>query len=131
MSIEILTVSLSDESIDRIVTALHARMQHPQVTITQSNPPSAQNPQSAESPGFQQEADPWQNGGVPQTAPPQPQPSYQPPAQVQPQQAPGTTPVCAHGPKKWVPPGFSQTTQKSYQGFWACPAPRGQQCPRS
>jgi hypothetical protein len=60
------------------------------------------------------------------------QPQAAPPVQFAGQQAqpagpPGSEqPVCAHGPKKWVPPGFSQKTQKSYQGFWACNAPQGQ-----
>lgn len=35
---------------------------------------------------------------------------------------------CPHGPMKWVPPGYSQRTGKSYQGFWGCQAPRGTPC---
>lgn len=38
------------------------------------------------------------------------------------------SPACVHGPLKAVPGGFSQAKQKPYTAFWACPAPRGQQC---
>ena len=76
---------------------------------------------------------------VPQPAAQQPfvqqPPTAAPPVQFAGQQAqpagpPGTEqPVCAHGPKKWVPPGFSQKTQKPYNGFWTCTADtrRGEQ----
>lgn len=63
------------------------------------------------------------------------QQNYAPPAQQQaaPQGA-GPQEFCTHGAKKWVPPGLSKTkvnpdgTPKPYPGFYACPAPRGQQC---
>lgn len=35
---------------------------------------------------------------------------------------------CAHGALKWVPGGFSKRTNKSYSGFYACTAPKDQQC---
>lgn len=41
---------------------------------------------------------------------------------------PGPPPSCAHGDMKWRPPGISQRTKKAYDGFWACTAPRDQQC---
>ena len=76
---------------------------------------------------------PVQTVPQPQAAPfVQQPPAAAPPVQFAGQQAqpagpPGTEqPVCAHGPKKWVPPGFSQAKQKAYQGFWACTAPQGQ-----
>lgn len=43
---------------------------------------------------------------------------------------PGPQPQCqCNAPMKWVPGGYSQAKQRSYAGFWACPRPRGQQCP--
>lgn len=36
-------------------------------------------------------------------------------------------PVCAHGPMRFVPAGFSKSTGKPYAAFYGCPAPRGQQ----
>lgn len=36
-----------------------------------------------------------------------------------------STPMCAHGPRKFVASGFSQRTGKPYPAFWACPAQRG------
>jgi hypothetical protein len=61
----------------------------------------------------------------------------QPPRQEQWQQQataqhmpPGPPPRCrCDSEMKWVPGGYSQAKQKSYAGFWACPRPRGQQCP--
>lgn len=40
----------------------------------------------------------------------------------------GPPPNCQHGEKKWVPGGVSKGSGKPYKGFWACPAPKGQQC---
>lgn len=129
MSVEILTVSLSDESIEKLAQRLW-EIGTGNGAVTLSNPPSPQTPQGAEQPGFQQGPPPSQNSAPdPWTQPQAPQQQYQQPAQqAQPQQ--GQVPTCAHGPKRWVPPGFSQNTGKSYPGFYACPAPRGQQCPR-
>lgn len=40
-----------------------------------------------------------------------------------------STPLCDHGqPMKYVQAGISKSTNKPYNGFWACPLPRGQQC---
>lgn len=128
MAVEILTVSLSDESIEAVAKRV-AQIMGGHITlvsgetVTQSNPPSSQNPQSAERSGFQPEGrapqnnDPWED---------------QQPQQRQPQQNDQEgPPTCNCGqPKRWVPPGFSQNSGKSYQGFWACPQPRGRQCPR-
>ena len=126
MSIEILTVSLSDESIqrvaERVAELLNGSPVHNNRSTTQSNPPSSQNPQGAERSGFQQEA------RAPQNADPWDDPQ---PAQNQPQNDQEGPPTCNCGqPKRWVPPGFSQNSGKAYKGFWACPQPRGQQCPR-
>ena len=137
MSIEILTVSLSDESIDRIVTALHARIQHPQ-TVTQSEPPSPNFSQSAEPSGFQQQPDPWQNGSsIPPAQPQMYQPT--PSSQVQPQyqQPQGPPPAvqqgppdryCAHGKMRYVPAGTYKSGPRMGQprgAFYGCPTERG------
>lgn len=48
-------------------------------------------------------------------------PTQDGPAVMQPQADPNPCKVCG-GPKtKWVPPGFSSKSQKSYMGFFACP----------
>ena len=132
MSVEILTVSLSDESINNIAEAVIRRIQAiGGAAATQSNPPVAQTPQPAEPSGFQPQADPWTNPAPAQAAPQATQPApqspaqqYQPPAPQQPQQA-VQTPTCAHGPMRYVPAGFSQSTGRAYGAFWGCPAPRG------
>jgi hypothetical protein len=123
MAVEILTVSLSDESIEKIALRVSS-MLNADRPVTQSNPPSPQNPQSAERSGFQQEAGGWGN--------PAPQQTQQaPPPQAPPQQGQDGLPTCQCGqPMRWVAPGFSQNSGKAYNGFYACPKPRGQQCPR-
>jgi hypothetical protein len=60
-----------------------------------------------------------------------PRPDFVPqgvPLEAPPQQGGGQPQYCVHGEKKWVPPGTSSRTGKPYNGFWACPAPKGQQC---
>jgi hypothetical protein len=43
--------------------------------------------------------------------------------------APATGPMCEHGqPMKLVPAGVSKSTGRPYRGFYACAAPRDQQC---
>ena len=81
---------------------------------------------------------PVQTVPQPQAAPfVQQPPAAAPPVQFATQQAqpagpPGTEqPVCAHGPKKWVPPGISKSGARAgqpYNGFWACNGPQGQKC---
>lgn len=77
-------------------------------------------------PGAAVESDPWAGEPVP---PPQ---QWQQPAPahtgVAVSQGNGHHPSCQHGPLKVVPGGFSQRTQKAYAPFWACQAPREQQC---
>lgn len=62
-------------------------------------------------PGATVVSDPWAANTAQQPAQPQVQ-----------------APSCQHGPLKIVPGGYSQAKQKAYSSFWACPAPRGQQC---
>jgi hypothetical protein len=69
----------------------------------------------------QPQQDPWlppQNA----QAQPQTQQSYAPPAPQQMQQGP---PMCAHGPMRYVPAGFSQRTNKAYAAFYGCQAAQG------
>jgi hypothetical protein len=138
VSIEILTVSLSDESIQRVAEEIHRRItQQPATTV--SNPPSPQTPQDAERSGFQQQGDPWlnQNPTPPvqqqqaaahgyvqqqysQQAPPQSQPQQQVPAV---QQGPPKR-FCPHGEMRFIPAGTTQQG-KQYSAFYGCPLPRG------
>lgn len=131
MSVEILTVSLSDESAEKVAQLVVARLKSAGYEpTTQSNPYSAQNPQDAEASGFQQSADPWE-AATPappvQTGQPQYQNQRRAPA------APGTmpsgdAPYCQHGQRRPIAAGVNQAG-KSYGPGWSCPAPRGQQCP--
>jgi hypothetical protein len=115
MPVEILTVCLSEESIEavarHVALYLEKRNVGNQVT-TQSNPGSSQNPQDANGPGSGQQGDPWLNqGGTP-------------PQQGQQQQG-GQN--CAHGAMMWQPPGTNRNTGESYSGYWKCPLQRGAQ----
>lgn len=47
-----------------------------------------------------------------------------PPAPQQPAQG-AAAPVCVHGPRRYVPAGFSKSTGRAYPAFWGCSAPRG------
>jgi hypothetical protein len=144
VAVEILTVSLSDESIEKVAAAV-ARMLGNQ-PVAQSNPPAPET-QRTQSGGFQQgQADPWV-GDAPADQGAQPQPNYQqpyvnaqgtqaspypgqqgpPPNQQNGYQQQGQTPTCNHGAMKYVPAGFSRSTNKAYNAFWGCPAPRGAQ----
>ena len=122
MAVEILTVSLSDESIERIANAIADMLLPATRATTHSNHPSPQNPQGAERSGFRQES----------RAPQQSDDGWdQPQQRQQPQDGQEGPPMCNCGdPKRWVPPGYSERSGKSYPGFWACPRPRGQQCGR-
>lgn len=114
MAVEILTVSLSDESILRLADAVAQRLGN-QAT-TESNYPSPE-PQGAPSaPVSQGQPDPWSG----QQAPPQQQ---QAPVQQQP--AAGGPPTCRHGVMRFVPAGFSQSTGRAYPAFYGCQAARG------
>lgn len=114
MAVEILTVSLSEDSIELLARAV-ARHMGDRAT-TQSNPPSSQNPQGAERSGFRQESrapqndDPWED--TPQHEQGQEQPRF-----------------CAHGEMTYFPPGYSKTKNKAYGASFRCPQTRGQnQC---
>lgn len=133
MAVEILSVSLDEATIAKLANEIAERILRANHSVTLSNPPSSQNPQPAERSGFQGEArapqnsdDGWSqpqvhnatggNHGAPSTAP------------QNDQEGP---PTCQCGDAmRWVPPGYSERSGKSYKGFWACPRPRGQQCAR-
>jgi hypothetical protein len=66
------------------------------------------------------------NAGAQQWQPPTQQWAQQSPQQYAQTQTQG--PSCQHGPLKAIPGGYSQAKQKAYGPFWACQAPRGQQC---
>lgn len=126
MAVEILTVSLSDDSVERLAQRVA------QLMDTAGSPtPTAQSQGPAQS---APQADPWTGpepsdigqwpqGGQQQAAPQQ---SYQAPQQQQyPQAQQGNGPTCNHGPMRYVPAGFSQSSGKAYGAFWGCTAPRG------
>jgi hypothetical protein len=118
MAIEILTVSLSDESIEAVarrvaeIVRVDAGIDQPGVDrmVTQSNPPSSQNLQGAERSGFQQNSDPWLDSPDSQQR------------QAQTQGPPDR--YCTHGKMRYVPAGVS-ASGRSYGAFYGCPLPRG------
>ena len=154
MSIEILSVSLSEESVEKLADAVTARLAarygYPSAA-TQSEPPSPNFSQSAEPSGFQQQPDPWQNGTAPQQQPYQPTPSsqIQPQYQGAPQQSQltptaqvmtgyqGPPPAvqqgppdryCTHGKMRLVPAGTYQSGPRTGQpraAFYGCSLQRG------
>jgi hypothetical protein len=129
VSVEILSVSLSDDSIEKLAQRLH-QLVTSGGSVTQSNPPSSQNPQPAEQAGFQQPADPWADQAP---APQQQQqwPSQQPQQQQYQQQGPPPAVqqgpperYCPHGKMRFVPAGTS-AQGKPYGAFYGCPLERG------
>ena len=136
MAIEILTVSLSDESIQRVadlVTGKVLSIMQGGLATTDGNPPSPQTPQDAERQGFQPQGDPWLNQNP---TPPAQQQQYQPTpsSQQQPQYQPPQQPpavqqgppkrFCPHGEMRFVPAGTTQQG-KQYNAFYGCPLQRG------
>ncbi|SDH17710.1 hypothetical protein SAMN05421505_11272 [Sinosporangium album] len=77
---------------------------------------------------------PWADasqGSAPDYQPYTPTPTYPPAyeqtAVTQAGSPPGMqTPVCAHGPARYMPAGVSARTGKPYGAFWSCQAPQGQ-----
>ena len=128
MAVEILTVSLSDESIGRLAMHIASLLKAP-VPTTDSNPPSPEFPQSAEPSGFSQQPDPWQNRvgtppsqqNYPQQAPPQQQYQQGSPPAVQ--QGPPQR-FCPHGEMRFVPAG-TNSQGKSYNAVYGCTLQRG------
>lgn len=110
MAIEILSVSLSEESVARIADAVAAQLLPAQRATTHSNPPSAQNPQPAERPGFQQESDPWLDS---------PDSQQRPAVETGPAEK-----HCRHGKMRFVEAGVSASGRK-YNAFYGCPLERG------
>lgn len=129
MAVEILTVSLSDESIQEIARQVFNLVNRKVQAVTQSNPPSSQNPQDAGAPVSGQQGDPWLNSGGQYL----PQPTQQNGQQYQQgyvqQQAPQPQGGhnCAHGPMTFVPAGVNRNTNEPYSQYWKCPLQRGAQ----
>lgn len=141
MAVEILSVSLSDESIEKIANrvAMLLTASEGNYPGTQSNHPSSETHRTQSGGVSQGQADPW-TGAPPadtgqwpqqgQAVPSSPQSGYQgqqqgPPPQQE-NQAP-QAPRCLHGEMRYVPAGFSKSSGKAYQAFYGCPAPRGQE----
>lgn len=126
MSIEIGTIALDDETIDRIaqLVVLKAHLgaetwppaESGQAT-TQSNHPSPDTHRTQSEPVQQPQGDPWDNS-------PQGQQQAQQAAQAASRQT-QATPTCQHGPMRYVAAGFSQRTGKAYAAFWGCAGPQG------
>jgi hypothetical protein len=141
VSVEILSVHLSDESIERLALAVANILAGGDRPTTQSNPGSSQNPQDANGPGSGGQGDPWlnQNGGQQQQGQYQgQQQGQQGPGQQyqgqqnqgfqgQGQQQQGGGHNCAHGPMAFVPAGTNRNTNEPYNQYWKCPLPRGAQ----
>lgn len=113
MSVEILSVSLDDETIEKLADAVSARMSG-QVGVYQENVAA-----TASRPPEQPQDDPW--AGTNAQAAPQAQTQQQP---AQAQRGP-TVPSCIHGEMRYVPGGFSRSNNKPYAAFYGCPTPRG------
>jgi len=135
VSVEILSVSLSDESVEALAQRLAQLLGAP--PVTQSNPPAAQTPQPAASPESGEPADPWQNQQAQQYQPqpqqyqqqaPPPQQYQQAPPAQQGQQYNAQVPTCAHGPMRYVPGGTIKSGPRagqSYPPFYGCQLPKG------
>jgi hypothetical protein len=139
VSVEILSVSLSPETIEQLAQRVAQLIGggQPVPTAPAAAPPQ---PTNAPAPQGQGDYDPWAGtntagpAGHPGTpgagpsaaAPPanQYQQPYQPPQQA-PQAPQQGGPVCAHGPMRFVPGGFSKSTNRPYPAFWGCTAPKG------
>lgn len=143
MAVEILSVSLSDDSLEKLAQRV-AQLLGNQPS-TQSNPPSPETHRTRSDGVSEGRPDPWvgnapaDNGQWPQGGQQQgqqangPQGGYQgqqqqgyqqgPPPQRE-NQAP-QAPQCMHGEMRFVPAGFSQSSKKAYNAFYGCPAPRG------
>lgn len=147
MSVEILSVSLSQESIEAVAQRVAQLLGQGQWPTTGSNPGSSQNPQDAAGPGSQQGGDPWMNGGG---APPQGQGQYQGQQNqgYQGQQGNGQRYQggqqnqgqyqgggqqqqgghnCAHGQMIFQPAGVNRNTNEPYDAYYKCPLQRGAQ----
>lgn len=122
MAVEILSVSLSDETIEGLANAV-ARLIRNQVLggsqpAAESNPPSSETHRTRRDGVSEGGADPWTGNAPPPPNNPQPDPNQAPAA-----------PRCEHGEMRFVKAGFSKNSGKAYNAFYGCPAPRGaQQC---
>lgn len=113
MAVEILTVSLSDESIETLANRIAYILNGPSPT-TLSNPPSSETTQGAERSGFQPNDDPWLNSPDSQ--------EQQRPAVEQEQGPPKK--FCKHGEMRFIPAGVSGNGKK-YNAFYGCTLQRG------
>jgi hypothetical protein len=126
MSVEILSVNLSNETIEALAERVAALLDRGNRPTTQSNPPPPQNPQDAGSPEPGQPADPWGNGNNQQGQGQQNnQGQYNGPQNTQNNQQQGHN--CAHGSMRFVPAGKNRNTGESYGAYYACPLDRGLQ----
>lgn len=135
MSVEILSVALDPQTIEQIAQRVAQLIGGGQQAPTPA--PAAGPPAGSTAPAPGQEYDPWAGTNA---APAGAQPGYAAPATAAPAAQPGTYaagpsaaappanpggPVCAHGPMKYVPGGFSKSTNRPYPAFWACTTPKG------
>lgn len=138
MSVQILSVALDDETIERLAQRVAAIMQggQPVPTAPAAAPPAQPPAPAAPAAPATSDYDPWAGTNAAPAAAPG---AYAAPATAAPAAAPGTYaagpsaaappanggPVCAHGPMRFVPAGFSKSTGRAYGAFWGCPAPKG------
>jgi hypothetical protein len=112
VAVEILSVSLSEDSVSAIADRV-AQLIGGVRAITESSHPSSETTQSAERSGFQQPADPWLDS-------PDAQPErHEPPATTEPAER-----HCRHGKMRYVKAGVSANGRK-YNAFYGCPLERG------
>lgn len=137
--VQILSVSLEPEAVEqiaqRVVQLLGNTQQAPaqapaqnyvqpsvQVATTAQPAPVVSTAQPVQNGSA--DYDPWAGTGATRAPVQQPVQPYQPQAPQQPQQAPQGGPVCAHGPMRYVPGGFSRTSNRPYAAFYGCPQPK-------
>jgi hypothetical protein len=110
MSVEILSVSLSDESIQALAIAVANRIgSHAQDAPSEAAQPPLDDPWAGTN------TSPTTSGAPGTSAPQQPAQSHAGPV----------VPHCVHGEMRYVPGGFSKSTGRAYEAFYGCNTPRG------
>lgn len=129
MSVTIMSVNLDPDTIEQLAQRVAQLMGGGEQRNVVNVQPSGQVATTAQ-PGTlatqhgSADYDPWAGTNAAPQAPQAPTQAYQPPAQQQPQQAPQGGPVCLHGPMRYVPGGFSRSTNRPYPAFFGCPQPK-------
>lgn len=118
MPIEILTVGLDDDTIDKLAARVAIRLADEIADsngrIRTANPPAQNTHRTQTDQVSESDGSGWSNEAAP--------------AQDEYRQPEPEVPTCTHGPMKYVPGGYSKRTNKPYDAFYACQGPRDSQC---